>query len=236
MRSAAPAGISLLNCLRKRGLACLEPSWSAPLFFWRFSGDFENRVYPLYRRSHPSYRRSTSSIGIRPLLAAWLGSAGLPEATLFARPSKSCFHRKPEPNRATMTTDPIDVSSMISGIQRWVEAESPTSDTAAVNRMVDLVHADVVDLPVVIERVPGRNGFADNLIVRNQAAGEGSGIVILSHIDTVHPVGTLRRAAAVPPRRRPALRPGPVRHEGRRVSGARSVPAGRARRRARSCR
>ena len=93
-----------------------------------------------------------------------------------------------------MTTDPIDVSSMISGIQRWVEAESPTSDTAAVNRMVDLVHADVADLPVVIERVPGRNGFADNLIVRNQAAGEGTGIVILSHIDTVHPVGTLRGA------------------------------------------
>jgi len=93
-----------------------------------------------------------------------------------------------------MTTDPIDISSMISGIQRWVEAESPTSDTAAVNRMVDLVHADVADLPVAIERVPGRNGFADNLIVRNQAAGEGTGIVILSHIDTVHPVGTLRGA------------------------------------------
>ena len=93
-----------------------------------------------------------------------------------------------------MTTDPIDVSSMISGIQRWVEAESPTSDTAAVNRMVDLVHADVADLPVAVERVPGRNGFADNLIVRNRAAGEGRGIVILSHIDTVHPVGTLRGA------------------------------------------
>ena len=93
-----------------------------------------------------------------------------------------------------MTTDPVDVSSMISGIQRWVDAESPTSDTAAVNRMIDLVHADVADLPVVIERVPGRNGFADNLIVRNQAAGEGTGIVILSHIDTVHPVGTLHGA------------------------------------------
>ena len=51
MRSAAPAGISLLKYLRQRGLARLEPSWSAPLFCWRFSGDFENRVYPLYRRS-----------------------------------------------------------------------------------------------------------------------------------------------------------------------------------------
>jgi glutamate carboxypeptidase len=93
-----------------------------------------------------------------------------------------------------MTTNHIDISSMISGIQRWVEAESPTSDTAAVNRMIDLVHADVADLPVAVERVPGRDGFADNLIVRNQAAGEGTGIVILSHIDTVHPVGTLRGA------------------------------------------
>ena len=72
-----------------------------------------------------------------------------------------------------MTTNHIDVSSMISGIQRWVEAESPTSDTAAVNRMIDLVQADVADLPVAVERVPGRDGFADNLIVRNQAAGEG---------------------------------------------------------------
>ena len=88
----------------------------------------------------------------------------------------------------------IDLGSMISGIQRWVEAESPTSDTAAVNRMIDVVHADVADLPVAVERVPGRDGFADNLIVRNQAAGEGTGIVILSHIDTVHPVGTLRGA------------------------------------------
>ena len=38
MRSAAPAGISLLNYLGKRGLARLEPSWSATLFCWRFSG------------------------------------------------------------------------------------------------------------------------------------------------------------------------------------------------------
>jgi glutamate carboxypeptidase len=92
-----------------------------------------------------------------------------------------------------MTTS-IDVGSMISGIQRWVEAESPTSDKAAVNRMVDLVQSDVAALPVIIERVAGRDGFADNLIVRNQAAGEGAGIVILSHIDTVHPVGTLNGA------------------------------------------
>src|SRR4051794_28631545 len=80
----------------------------------------------------------------------------------------------------------IDVGAMISGIQRWVETESPTSDRAAVNRMVDLVQSDVAGLPVAVERVAGKDRYADNLIVRNQAAGGGAGILILSHIDTVH--------------------------------------------------
>jgi glutamate carboxypeptidase len=88
----------------------------------------------------------------------------------------------------------IDLGAMISGIRRWVEAESPTSDRASVNRMVDLVQADVAGLGVSVERVPGKDGFADNLIVRNLAVGEGPGILILSHIDTVHPIGTLNGA------------------------------------------
>src|SRR4051794_15961346 len=86
---------------------------------------------------------------------------------------------------------PINVAAMISGIRRWVETESPTNNKAAVNRMIDVVQSEVADLPVTAERVPGRDGFADNLIVRNQAPGSGAGILIMSHIDTVHPIGTL---------------------------------------------
>src|SRR5438067_1429871 len=85
----------------------------------------------------------------------------------------------------------VDLGSMIEGIRRWVETESPTRDRAAVNRMIDLVQSDVGGLPVAVERVPGRDGFADNLVVRNEAAGGGASILILSHIDTVHPIGTL---------------------------------------------
>lgn len=91
-----------------------------------------------------------------------------------------------------MTHPSIDTGAMIAGIQRWVENESPTQSTPAVNRMIDLVQSEVDGLPVKTERVPGRNGFADNLIVRNTAPGEGGGILILSHIDTVHPLGTLK--------------------------------------------
>ena len=92
----------------------------------------------------------------------------------------------------------IDLDDMIEGIRRWVENESPTSNKAAVNRMLDLVTADLDGLPVKIERLGGRDGFADILKIR---AGEGDalGILVLSHIDTVHPIGTL--SAALPFRR-----------------------------------
>jgi glutamate carboxypeptidase len=85
--------------------------------------------------------------------------------------------------------DSIDLGAMIEGIQRWVEIESPTGDVAAVNRMIDRVAADLAGIPVRIERLPGRPGFGDTLVARTH--GDGAGILILSHIDTVHPIGTL---------------------------------------------
>jgi glutamate carboxypeptidase len=92
----------------------------------------------------------------------------------------------------------IDVGGMIEGIRRWVENESPTRNKAAVNRMLDLVAADIGGLPVHVERIAGRDGYADMLKLR---AGESEtpGILVLSHIDTVHPIGTL--AGALPFRR-----------------------------------
>ena len=93
---------------------------------------------------------------------------------------------------------PVNLGHMITGLQRWVETESPTRNIGAVNRMVDLVQAEVADLPGRTVRVPGRNGFADMLMVRSDQSDK-PGILILSHIDTVHPLGTL--AGALPFRR-----------------------------------
>ncbi|MCC7347999.1 MAG: M20 family metallopeptidase [Variibacter sp.] len=77
------------------------------------------------------------------------------------------------------------------GIIGWVAIESPTSDTAAVNRMIDRVQADLAGLPIALERIPGVKGYADMLAARTAGAGETPGILVLSHVDTVHPVGTL---------------------------------------------
>jgi glutamate carboxypeptidase len=86
----------------------------------------------------------------------------------------------------------VNVGDVLEGITRWVEVESPTSDTGAVNRMIDVVQRELEGLPISIERTSGRNGFADTLTVRTEGAGERPGILVMSHIDTVHPVGTLK--------------------------------------------
>lgn len=85
----------------------------------------------------------------------------------------------------------FETGHMIDGISRWVSCESPTADAAAVNRMIDLVSGEFDGVPVRPERLGVREGLGDCLVIR---AGPDNGQphgVVLSHIDTVHPVGTL---------------------------------------------
>ena len=85
----------------------------------------------------------------------------------------------------------LDVDELLAGIREWVEIESPTTDAAAVNRMVDKVQADYAAIGARLERIPGRDGFGDHLLVTSPWGGEGPGILVLSHLDTVHDIGTL---------------------------------------------
>ncbi len=90
-------------------------------------------------------------------------------------------------------TLPFDTDEMLAGLKPWIETESPTFDAAAVNRMMDLVQHDLAALGARVERIPGRMGFGDSLraTMPHPRAGQG-GILLLGHMDTVHPVGTLR--------------------------------------------
>ena len=90
----------------------------------------------------------------------------------------------------------IDAEEILEGIRRWVEVESPSHDAAAVNRMVDVVAAAMAGIGAGVERRPGRDGYGDLLTTRmpwrgGKAQG-GKGILILSHLDTVHPIGTAK--------------------------------------------
>lgn len=94
--------------------------------------------------------------------------------------------------------------AMLQGLLEWVAVESPTSCPEGVNRMISLVARDLAAMGAAIETIPGREGYGD--AVRARFAGEGPGILILAHLDTVHPVGTLERAL-------------PIRREGDRCYG-----------------
>jgi glutamate carboxypeptidase len=89
--------------------------------------------------------------------------------------------------------DPFDSVTMLDGIRRWVEIESPTEAPELVNRLVTMVAEGYRDLPATLERVAGREGCGDHLIARSAWGQDAPGILVLSHLDTVHPVGFIRR-------------------------------------------
>ena len=87
----------------------------------------------------------------------------------------------------------FDTEAMTSVLQGWVARESPTLDAAAVNKMQDLVAAFFSVDCCRVERLPGRDGLGDTLKI---TAGPNNGerpILVMSHVDTVHPLKTIER-------------------------------------------
>ena len=91
----------------------------------------------------------------------------------------------------------IDADEILDGILEWVRIESPSHDADAVNRMVDHVESSMRPLTSRVVRTPGREGFGDLLEVRSEWGGDGPGILVLSHLDTVHPIGTIDETLSV---------------------------------------
>ena len=92
-----------------------------------------------------------------------------------------------------MTANPFDPNAILDGIRRWVEIETPTEAPEQVNRLATLVADGYRDLPVTIERVPGTAGCGDHLVVRSSWGRDAPGVLVLSHLDTVHPMGFIER-------------------------------------------
>lgn len=90
----------------------------------------------------------------------------------------------------------IDGDEIADGIITWLDVESPTLETDAVNRMVDRAQMDFEAAGLTTRRIPGEDGYGDLLegfgpeAGPDGARGNEPGILVLSHIDTVHPIGT----------------------------------------------
>jgi glutamate carboxypeptidase len=89
--------------------------------------------------------------------------------------------------------NPFDSATLLEGIRRWVEIETPTEAPEQVNRLASMVAERYRDLPATVERIAGVDGCGDHLVVRSAWGQDRPGILVLSHLDTVHPLGFIER-------------------------------------------
>jgi glutamate carboxypeptidase len=87
----------------------------------------------------------------------------------------------------------FDAAAILDGIRRWVEIETPTEAPGQVNLLATMVAEGYRDLPATVERVAGHDGCGDHLLARSSWGHDAPGILILSHLDTVHPMGFIER-------------------------------------------
>ena len=86
----------------------------------------------------------------------------------------------------------FDDEAMLAGLQRWVVCESPSYDPCAVNRMQDLAAHDLAVMGASIERITPHHSVGDCIRARfSHSSPDQPGLLILGHMDTVHPLGTL---------------------------------------------
>ena len=85
----------------------------------------------------------------------------------------------------------FDMVSMLNLLKKLVETESPSQDKLAVDRVGAIVAEECRQLGAQVETYPQTS--AGDHIVAKFGDGQGSPIILLSHMDTVFPLGTLPR-------------------------------------------
>jgi glutamate carboxypeptidase len=86
-------------------------------------------------------------------------------------------------------TDVGTSEDLLAELAGWVGIETPTTDGHAVNRLMDIAEAGLAQAGAEVTRIPGRDGFGDNLIARTP--GAGAPVLVAGHLDTVWSHGTL---------------------------------------------
>ncbi len=86
-------------------------------------------------------------------------------------------------------TDVGTSEDLLTELSGWVKLETPSPDGAAVNRLMDVAEAELTRAGAAMTRIPGRDGYGDNLIARTP--GQGKPILVAGHLDTVWSHGTL---------------------------------------------
>ncbi|MDA7948355.1 MAG: M20/M25/M40 family metallo-hydrolase [Hyphomicrobiaceae bacterium] len=87
----------------------------------------------------------------------------------------------------------FNAEEILERITKWVRIESPTHHTAGVNAMMDVAESELKEMGASTERLPGLDGFGDVVTGRfaDDKGRNSGGILVLSHLDTVHEVGSV---------------------------------------------
>ncbi len=108
-----------------------------------------------------------------------------------------------------MTTPAVDPARIQADLEALVALESPTSDPVRVTAAIAAVEERLREAGAETRRVAGRDGFGDHLVATLAGEVAGPPVLIMCHLDTVHPVG--------------AFGPSAVRLEGDRLIGPGSL-------------
>lgn len=82
-----------------------------------------------------------------------------------------------------------ELAKLVATVRRYSELESPTGDAAALARLADVLDADARAAGLRTERDPHATG--DHLVWTLPARDAPGTLLLLSHYDTVWPIGTL---------------------------------------------
>ncbi len=80
----------------------------------------------------------------------------------------------------------FSVEEILEGVEAWVRISSPTIDPAGVNQMMDAAAAMMEAVGASVERHAGPPGYGDAVVARMRPETDTPGILVLSHLDTVH--------------------------------------------------
>lgn len=80
---------------------------------------------------------------------------------------------------------------ILDGIMRWASVESPSVTPEAVARMFELAESEFKQSGATIERIPAQADCGPVMLARFPGRQPGPGILVLGHLDTVHPIGTI---------------------------------------------
>jgi glutamate carboxypeptidase len=86
-----------------------------------------------------------------------------------------------------------EAQELLAGINRWVAVESKSGDLTGLKAMMNMAEADFSAAGLRTERIPGSDGQGDHFRARAPWGGDGPGVLVLAHLDTVHGPGTLAR-------------------------------------------